>query len=455
MKRNIYKLGILFFCLVFMVITSCSDKSDYTRDGTYDLNVVVCRNLLEGEVCVVEGSEGICRRDQDNLLTCVIGEPPEDGVDGNGNGGPAVDPEPEIVTSALRGVTKISSYDLTNCAIVGPNESVMCWGNNEFGQVGNGKDVTNYPDANAAYEQYPSTVLKDNGRFLIRATHIAVGKRHACAIVHDNDKDEIWCWGNNANGQLHDGTNQSKTRAVKTVFEGNFKPTLLQDIAVGDDFTCILTSHNLYVPLCWGKDFNDSTGLDVTMLHQTNGDHMFGSSSLSIGGNLGCMLKDNKVYCFGCISGSTCNFNQTTKINEFSQKTGLSVGGTENGGYLCAIANTRDKTLACQKEGQNIEFSITNTLTNISQIKSSSGGYNCALINDNSKIKCWNLGNTSTHEVSLDGASQIAIGATYGLAISGHEGNIFFWGNSKESAKAPRIIKTIDSVGNVLRIMNE
>ena len=93
------------------------------------------------------------------------------------------------------GATDISTGPGHTCAIV--NSGVQCWGDNTFGQLGNGT---------TASSSVPVQVLgigPGSG-----ATDVAVGSSHTCAIV----RFEVFCWG--SSGNLGDGSGKSSTRPI-------------------------------------------------------------------------------------------------------------------------------------------------------------------------------------------------------------------------------------------------
>ena len=65
------------------------------------------------------------------------------------------------------------------------NSTVACWGANEFGQLGNGKNIA-----------VPIPVVIPN---LLSVRSVKVGKNHTCVVTTDN---VLKCWGNNSHGQL-------------------------------------------------------------------------------------------------------------------------------------------------------------------------------------------------------------------------------------------------------------
>jgi len=83
-----------------------------------------------------------------------------------------------------------------SCALV-RNGSVVCWGANAYGQIGNGS-------LQAA--AVPQVV---HGLFDVR--QIVAGDAHTCALLGDSS---VQCWGSNNSGQLGDGT--MKDRATPT-----------------------------------------------------------------------------------------------------------------------------------------------------------------------------------------------------------------------------------------------
>lgn len=100
--------------------------------------------------------------------------------------------EPVLVVGIDQGATAITAGNHHTCALV--RGGVQCWGDNEFGQVGNGITGGQY-DA-------PVDVLGlEQG-----VTALSAGSNHTCAVT---ESGSVWCWGSNDQGQLGINTGQT------------------------------------------------------------------------------------------------------------------------------------------------------------------------------------------------------------------------------------------------------
>jgi alpha-tubulin suppressor-like RCC1 family protein len=146
-----------------------------------------------------------------------------------GNGGATpMSLTPVAVSGLASGVRSITVGGAFACALKTAG-AVVCWGNNEFAS---GAEIdSNTPVAIAGL----STGI----------TSIIAGYGHACAIDADGG---VKCWGANSFGQLGDGstTNSKAPATVSGLSSG------VVAIAAGSDFTCALTSAGQV--LCWGDN---------------------------------------------------------------------------------------------------------------------------------------------------------------------------------------------------------
>lgn len=146
------------------------------------------------------------------------------------------------MTSAIR---HVSAGGWFNCAI-DTNGQPWCWGDNTFGQLGDGTTTDS-----------PTPVAVDTSQMALPITSIDAGMAAACAI---DTNDQPWCWGWNRWGQLGDGTttNRSTPVAVNTTL---MAPPI-QQISAGNGHTCAIDTTGL--PYCWGRNDTGQLGNGTT-----------------------------------------------------------------------------------------------------------------------------------------------------------------------------------------------
>mmetsp|Transcript_5390 Transcript_5390/g.12721 ORF Transcript_5390/g.12721 Transcript_5390/m.12721 type:complete len:603 (+) Transcript_5390:126-1934(+) len=127
-------------------------------------------------------------------------------------------------------VLQIASGRSHNCAVVSypydfQKERFICWGSNEFGQLGIGST-----DEFETPVEVGSAI--DNLDLLPQ--QISAGYSHQCAIqAADNS---LWCWGLNLNGQIGVGTNTNVLTPTKISQLG-----AVSTVAAGSYHTCVIT----------------------------------------------------------------------------------------------------------------------------------------------------------------------------------------------------------------------
>lgn len=116
------------------------------------------------------------------------------------------------------------------CALMA-NGNVRCWGQNRYGQLGNGVD----------FQESSKTPV--DVKNLTNAVAIATGDYYTCAVRFNGT---VKCWGANDYGQLgYYGFNRNTPRQVENL-------TKVAAIAAGANHTCaVLTSGNVQ---CWGSN---------------------------------------------------------------------------------------------------------------------------------------------------------------------------------------------------------
>lgn len=201
---------------------------------------------------------------------------------GNGIGTEVAQPTPQLVAGGIA-FDSISAGFRYTCAVSAATRRAYCWGENVYGQLGNGTQG----NANA-----PVPVSGDLSFRSIRA-----GRHHTCGVT---TAGEAYCWGWNVSGQL--GTGPATVGATQTtpaaVSGGLTFRVAIPNVRYATDggqHTCGLTTAGaLY---CWG-DTLPIGGPLVTSPTQVAPGTTF--ASLDMGGAHGCAVATGgTAYCFG------------------------------------------------------------------------------------------------------------------------------------------------------------
>jgi alpha-tubulin suppressor-like RCC1 family protein len=191
----------------------------------------------------------------------------------------------QVTAPKLPTFTAIAGGLEHTCA-VGADKTVWCWGHNNEGQLGNGS---------TSDEHTPVQVAG-----ITAATAIAAGDRHSCAI----DGGAVACWGDNGLGQLGDGSQPSgpdshQTQPVMTKLAAG-----VSMLAAGGDATCAITSDQ--IAECWGNGGQGQLGTGTATVIQSTPTPMALpkadalARAVALGDNFGCALTTNgNVYCSG------------------------------------------------------------------------------------------------------------------------------------------------------------
>src|SRR5262249_17333803 len=132
---------------------------------------------------------------------------------------PAYQSTPADVAGLGAGATAIAAGSYHACALTNAG-SVMCWGRNDSGQLGNPAPG---PIATPVEVQGLASPVKA----------IAAGTAHTCAVLETGD---VMCWGGNDHGELGDGT--TTARAVPAPVVGLSSGAAA--VALGVEHTCAL-----------------------------------------------------------------------------------------------------------------------------------------------------------------------------------------------------------------------
>jgi len=147
---------------------------------------------------------------------------------------------PSDVVGLSSGMVAVSTGGLHSCALTSEG-AVKCWGNNMYGQLGNGTTTT---------QSTPVEVSELSSEVNI----IMSGYGHNCALT---SAGEIKCWGYNISGQLGDGTTTNRKTPVTVIdLSGSGEA-----VSGGMYHTCALTSTRGVK--CWGDNNHGQLGWKV------------------------------------------------------------------------------------------------------------------------------------------------------------------------------------------------
>jgi alpha-tubulin suppressor-like RCC1 family protein len=201
---------------------------------------------LSGVTQIAAGGAHTCALLTNGTVTCwgynysgELGNP-------NNKGATIANPTPTLVTG-LSGATQISAGDNHTCALL-TNGTVTCWGDNQYGELGN---TTN--NGTDAANPAPAVVTGLTG-----VAHVSAGGGHTCALLTNAT---VACWGGNGFGELGNAANNGTTNAspTPTAVAGL---TGVTQITTGQDHTCALLTNGTMT--CWGYNRSGELGNSAT-----------------------------------------------------------------------------------------------------------------------------------------------------------------------------------------------
>ena len=161
-----------------------------------------------------------------------------------------------------------------------------CWGEGATGALGNGR-AGSRPELPTDRRTKP-TMVTDALRFL----QLAAGHSHTCGLTTTN---QVYCWGDNSEGQLGDGTT-TRRLSPKLIAGGR----RFRSLSAGVGHSCAVTTE--YQAFCWGSGGNGrlGTGSTRSSLRPVAVATWRKFRQISAGYFHTCAMgRDNRAYCWG------------------------------------------------------------------------------------------------------------------------------------------------------------
>ncbi len=200
---------------------------------------------------------------------------------------------PVDVTGLSSGASAVTGGGLHTCALT-TSGGVKCWGNNGFGELGNGSTTVG------------GSIPVDVTGLSSGVTVVSAGEHYTCALTTSGG---VKCWGKNGNGQLGNGTDsgpqicgsRSQAPCSTTPVDVTGLSSGVSAIEAGVYHTCALTTSGGVK--CWGYNGNGQLGNGTTTSSNTPVDVTglsSGVTAVSAGGNHTCaLLTSGGVKCWG------------------------------------------------------------------------------------------------------------------------------------------------------------
>jgi alpha-tubulin suppressor-like RCC1 family protein len=320
-----------------------------------------------------------------------------------------------------------------NCAVTSA-DSVVCWGRNDWGQLGNG--TTTSSSKPVAVTGLPEDVRT-----------VSAGHSYACALTEGG---AVWCWGSNKSGQLGDGTTTDSHVPVQV---GGLDSDVVA-ISAGDYHICALTSAGAVK--CWGQgragalgdgqSHSSSTPVNVAGLSS-------GVTAISAGGFHTCaILTDASAKCWGLNeygelgNGTTGLEPRPVDVTGIGSVAQISAGAvhtcavTTAGAAMCWGFNHWGQLGNASIEDSSSPVQVSGLTSGVRSIDA--GAYHTCAVSDEGS-SCWGqnwLGQFGDgHNSSLaaprsveglaGGTQSISAGYSHNCAIAG-QGEVQCWGRN-------------------------
>lgn len=314
---------------------------------------------------VATGANHTCGLRLSGIITCAGNN--SDGQIGNGSSGGTVGSYNVDPGAGYKYIHVVAGRNHT-CGILQTTATgarvIKCWGDNADGQLGIGSTTDQHT---------PTTVNAPTGASSFLLLHLYAGGNNTCATYYNpnltysdegSSKEQTYCWGDNAYGQLGRGAGGDLTQPTTPVSlyqwttapantldlpasTPNFEPAeFLYHLSIGDNHICGNLTNGQVV--CWGENANGQFGNGSTSGSNLPvwafGEGMF--KHISAGGQHSCAASwdpysQDKVFCSGknnvgqIGAGFSSGYEDEPLMLDTSQKY-EQVSTAQKGNFSCA-----------------------------------------------------------------------------------------------------------------------
>jgi RHS repeat-associated protein len=253
-------------------------------------------------------------------------------IDGDSAPDIATPPDPIALPGPAVSVTAGSAH----ACVMLLGGSVSCWGRNDFGQTGGGVYSASVPLASPVVLPGP-------------AIGLSAGAHHTCALI---DGGDVVCWGSDSAGQLGDGTASAGTNAPTQPLA---LPSPTTGIELGSLHSCALVADGDIS--CWGADTSGQDGDGTPLANLDEPSDPIGipqresGESLGLGDSHSCAVYvGGEITCWGSDAqdqlGNGTGFNDESDPPSTITLPGTAAATTVVGGgtHSCAVLTSGDLT---------------------------------------------------------------------------------------------------------------
>jgi alpha-tubulin suppressor-like RCC1 family protein len=325
-----------------------------------------------------------------------------------GNGTQTNSPSPVAVTGLTNGALAVATGGDFACAIA-QGGAVECWGNNGIGQLGNGATGN-------------SSVPVQVTGLTSGVTAISVGGDTACAITQGGG---VQCWGNSFDAQLGNGAAIDSSNVPVQVTGLTSGVT---SIAVNADTVCAVTAGGGLE--CWGFGVNHFSKTPEAVPGFTGV-----ATAVSVGADGACVLvQGGNVECWGSMpvpeaDGSVYSSSPASVSGLGGVATAVSVGSD----FACAVTNTGTVECWASPYGTVVTTVTPTVVSGLDGVTSiSAGGESACVVTGKRQVECFgeiapfdNPTPVTVH--GLSGARAVAAGQNSACAVES-DGGLLCWG---------------------------